>query len=356
MSEPVAARRSLGGIALRIALLGGGLVALWFALRDASWARTRAMVGQIGAPVLLIAAPQGLAFVLHGIAWREVLAALGPTRSPASLVALFNGAEAVRMTFPGGPAAGDAFSVWLLKIRCAVDLGAAVSSVATKKLLVVISNAIYAAIAFALLVAYPRVIRVPGLGERGLYLLLAGWVATLALIAAAMIAGMISGGLASRFGRAVARVPFAQARSWSDARKADWEQADRQLAHPVARERLGRLVFPGALLLLQWFTEAAETWLILHLIGVDAGIVPPLTIEVCAGLLRSAAFAIPGSVGVQDAGYVALLAAFGVPDAASAGAAFVLLKRAKELVWIVTGYAILAAWGATPRAFSGRRA
>jgi len=57
-------------------------------------------------------------------------------------------------------------------------------------------------------------------------------------------------------------------------------------------------------------------------------------------LLRSIAFMVPAGLGVQDAGYVAFLAAFGVPEAATVGVAFVLIKRAKELFWIAMGFVL----------------
>ena len=49
---------------------------------------------------------------------------------------------------------------------------------------------------------------------------------------------------------------------------------------------------------------------------------------------------------MQDLGYVAALGALGVPDAVTAGAAFVVMKRAKELAWALVGYASLLAPGA----------
>ncbi|WP_437961386.1 hypothetical protein WME76_18240 [Sorangium sp. So ce119] len=59
--------------------------------------------------------------------------------------------------------------------------------------------------------------------------------------------------------------------------------------------------------------------------------------EVVLAMLRAAAFMVPSGLGVQDAGYVALLGALGVPGAVTVGAAFVLIKRAKEIVWIALG-------------------
>jgi uncharacterized membrane protein YbhN (UPF0104 family) len=58
--------------------------------------------------------------------------------------------------------------------------------------------------------------------------------------------------------------------------------------------------------------------------------------------VRHVVFVVPAGLGVQDLGYVTGLAALGVPDATSLGAAFVLVKRAKELLWTAFGYALLA--------------
>jgi uncharacterized membrane protein YbhN (UPF0104 family) len=53
------------------------------------------------------------------------------------------------------------------------------------------------------------------------------------------------------------------------------------------------------------------------------------------------AFFVPAGLGVQDLGYFAFFSALGVPDAMGVGAAFVLLKRTKELFWVCVGYTLL---------------
>jgi uncharacterized membrane protein YbhN (UPF0104 family) len=307
------------------------------------------MVARIGAPVLLIALPQGIWSLAHAGAWQQVLAGLGFRRSSLSLFAVTLGTEAVRMTLPAGQAIAETLSVWLLKVRYAVDFGENVAAIATKKLLVLVTNAIYAALALALLITDRHSVELGGLGRTGLWWVLGGSIVALLVLTGVMVTAMSSGGLATRFGRLVAWVPVRGARDWADSKRDLWLYTDAQLAQPLARDRLGQLVWPGILLLGQWLLEAAETWLILYLVGAKIGVIPALSIEVCVAMLRSAAFVVPGGLGVQDAGYVALLTAFGVPDPASTGAAFVILKRGKELLWIAVGYLILAAWGVTPR-------
>ena len=98
---------------------------------------------------------------------------------------------------------------------------------------------------------------------------------------------------------------------------------------------------PWALLLAQWMCEGAETALILALLGVDLDFVASVSTELTAVLLRSFAFLVPAGVGVQDAGYVAMFDALSGTRLATLGAAFVLIKRGKEIFWIGTGYALL---------------
>ena len=73
-------------------------------------------------------------------------------------------------------------------------------------------------------------------------------------------------------------------------------------------------------------------------------------------MIRSFAFVLPAGLGVQDAGYITMFDALSGTRLATLGAAFVLVKRAKELFWILVGYILLflgrrsrraPLWGAT---------
>jgi uncharacterized protein (TIRG00374 family) len=101
------------------------------------------------------------------------------------------------------------------------------------------------------------------------------------------------------------------------------------------------LAAPALLFLGGWLLESLETWLILRLLGIELGFVEVASFEVLLSFLRNVLFVLPAGLGVQDLGYVTFLAALGVPDAVNAGAAFVVLKRTKELFWIGVGYTLL---------------
>lgn len=88
-----------------------------------------------------------------------------------------------------------------------------------------------------------------------------------------------------------------------------------------------------------WVAGAVEIWLALRIAGSPLGFAPVLVIEGLLYAIRSAAFAIPNAVGVQEAGYVLLGTTFGLtPDMALA---LSLLKRARDLT---IGLPALAAW------------
>jgi uncharacterized membrane protein YbhN (UPF0104 family) len=101
------------------------------------------------------------------------------------------------------------------------------------------------------------------------------------------------------------------------------------------------LVLPALAIFAHWMLEAFETWLILRLLGAEVPFAVVWAFEPALSLLRHVLFFLPAGLGVQDAGYVFFLAALGIPDPLTTGAAFAILKRAKELVWALLGFLAL---------------
>lgn len=88
-----------------------------------------------------------------------------------------------------------------------------------------------------------------------------------------------------------------------------------------------------------WIATTLEAWVALHLAGAGLSFPTVLVIESLLYAVRSAAFAIPNAVGVQEAAYVLLGASFGLTP--ELGLALSLLKRARD---VVIGLPALAAW------------
>jgi putative membrane protein len=88
-----------------------------------------------------------------------------------------------------------------------------------------------------------------------------------------------------------------------------------------------------------WMLSAVEVWIALRLAGAALGFPTVVVIESLLYAIRTAAFAIPNAVGVQEGAYVLIGAAFGLtPEMALA---ISLLKRARDLV---IGLPALGTW------------
>lgn len=84
-----------------------------------------------------------------------------------------------------------------------------------------------------------------------------------------------------------------------------------------------------ALSLAGWIVGTAEVWLALHFLGHPVSWLDALLLESVGQAIRGAAFAIPGSLGAQEGGYLLLAPLVGLPP--DAALALSLAKRAREL-------------------------
>ncbi|MFQ6006377.1 MAG: flippase-like domain-containing protein [Woeseia sp.] len=81
--------------------------------------------------------------------------------------------------------------------------------------------------------------------------------------------------------------------------------------------------------LLGWVIGAAEVWLALRYLGHPVSLVEALMLESLGQAIRSAAFVVPGALGVQEGAYLVLGASIGI--APHIGVALSLVKRVREL-------------------------
>ncbi len=90
-----------------------------------------------------------------------------------------------------------------------------------------------------------------------------------------------------------------------------------------------------------WFVGALEVLVALDLMGFPVSFADAVVIESLGQAVRAAAFLVPGALGVQEAGFIAICGAFGIP--APAALALSLVKRVPELI---LGPPFLFAWHA----------
>jgi glycosyltransferase 2 family protein len=88
-----------------------------------------------------------------------------------------------------------------------------------------------------------------------------------------------------------------------------------------------------------WVLGAGEIWLALHFLGHQRSLVDAVVIEALIQAISSAAFFVPGALGVQEGGFVLICAALGI-DAATALA----LATARRLRDVIIFFPGLIAW------------
>lgn len=111
--------------------------------------------------------------------------------------------------------------------------------------------------------------------------------------------------------------------------------------------RKGRLALGMAIHLVIWFVGVLEIWSALHFMGHPVSYRTALVIESLGQAVRGAAFVVPGAVGVQEGGFIALCAVFAIP--APTAIALSLIKRLPEIALGIPG---LFVW----QGLEGRRA
>ena len=309
--RPGALIAGLAGLALVAALLlDRGAGAVWSALSALGWSGF----------ALLVAAHLA-AIVPCAIALRCLIEAPAPGLGRILWVRLCRDAAGDLLGFV--PAIGDLLAMRALRLLGLA--GSAAAAIAVVDLTIeLIAQVAFSAVGLALLAALAGG-SAPYYGAAGLVLMaaaMAGFVA----VQRAGACGLIER-LARRFAHgAGAAVERHLALLWRD--------------RP-------RIVRSFAIHFVAWFVGVAEAWIALHLMGIEAGLATVLAIESAVFALRTAAFVVPGALGIQEGAYVVLAALFGLPGEAMLAVS--LAKRGRE---IALGVPILVSW----QIVEGRRA
>ncbi len=90
-----------------------------------------------------------------------------------------------------------------------------------------------------------------------------------------------------------------------------------------------------------WLMESVEVYAILSVLGVEVGWVSSLSIAAVASLIKGSVSFVPGGLGAQEGGYLVFLMALGYGEVT--GVAFALLRRIREVLWLLIGLLFLAA-------------
>lgn len=104
------------------------------------------------------------------------------------------------------------------------------------------------------------------------------------------------------------------------------------------REHKSNLYKSIFLYLIGWFVTAFETYIIVTLLGQEITLLQAIAIESSISFVRIVFFFLPAAVGAQEVGFLTLFTALGIAEPVTTSAAFIFLRRSKEIVWIALGF------------------
>jgi hypothetical protein len=116
-------------------------------------------------------------------------------------------------------------------------------------------------------------------------------------------------------------------------------ELDRTILNFYANDRQGFLLSIGVFFV-GWLAEALEVFTMLLYLGLPVDAIRAFAIGGLSVFIKGGTFVIPGSLGAQEGGNLLLLVAFGSTELT--GMTFALLRRFRELVWILIGLAAVA--------------
>ncbi|WP_342151112.1 lysylphosphatidylglycerol synthase domain-containing protein [Methylorubrum sp. SB2] len=344
MAEPLSTpRRLLRDLTRRLPLLGtlaGLALGTWLVATNDLTAIGDAF-GRIGALGLIgLVAVRALIILVCGLAWARLLAGiraaapepkgLGSPIETGAFVILRFVREGVNVLLPVASVGGEVVGGRLLTFWGVAGSFAAASLLADM-LIQVATQVAFTVLGAGLLWRLP--------GEAAATL--ARWTVEVAAIAVAAVAAFFAlqrlgsaRGLERRLAGLLRRVlggsetDAAAGPSVRDALDAVW-----------GRDRRGPLAQATLLHAAGWLLGAAEIWIVLACIGVEASLTEVLVLESLSQAIKSAAFPVPSGLGVQEGGFVFVGALFGL----DAGIA-IALSLAKRVPDVVLGLPALLVW------------
>ncbi len=275
----------------------------------------------IGWGLLPITAFHAIPLVISTLSWREMLESAGRPALPV-LVLIRWIRESVNNLLPVGQVGGELVGARLVHLR-GVSGASALGSVVVDLTVGLLTQMVFVVIGLIILVSYstePNVLAVVWsvLAGMGIFLMcILGFFAF-------QQHGMM------RFGARIAGNLMND-----DARKQLAAGADDVDLTIRAVYRSPRIWRASAVRLVGWLLGAGEIWLIMYFLGKPISIGEALVLEAFITGIRSAAFLVPGAIGVQEGAAIIFGSLFGI--SAPESLAISLGKRVREILLGVPG-------------------
>ena len=241
------------------------------------------------------------------------------------LLAVRLAGEAFNLTTPTGSIGGEVVKAWMLRSR--VPLDEAVLSVVVAKTTIMIGQGLFLVVGIVVTwLAAPPDSR------------LLAWMVWLLAVEVLAIVGFLVAQIRGGFAwvpRLLARLGLGRQRHGETV----VARLDRGLVL-FYRNEPRRLALSIFFHFVAWLLGSLEAYFILYLLGLEVSLATATIIEAFGTAVRFATFLVPASLGALEGGYVATFTALGL--APSAGVAFGLTRRVREILWIAVGFVVFA--------------
>lgn len=316
-------------VVLGIALLGA---VAW----HTDLAEVGARLAELGwAGALAVFAVYSLAFLCDTAVWMAAVTARHPSaRLLAQLWQVRVIGEAVNSATPLGSVGGEPVKALLLRKYFGVSLRDGIASLVLAKTAILVGLTLFLAAGFTMMLTSDRLPDsmklVAGIGLGAFTFAIAALVLVqwfrLASRAATWVSGMRYGGRLKRSLDALSEM-------------------DRQLSE-FYRAHRARLVPAVLLSVANWLLGAAEVMVVMWFLGHPMSFADAVMVEALTQLVRAGTFFIPMSLGAQEG--TLMLALGSLTGAPAIGLAVAIVRRGRELVWILLG--LLLFWSFSSRA------
>lgn len=285
-------------------------------------------ITQLGlSAMLVILLPMIGVYALEAWGWRLTLGSFSSCIGFGRLFAIRMAGETINVTTPTAYVGGEPMKAFFLK-HYGVPMVEALASVITAKTTMTMAQVLFILLGMGLaawtlgsvnqhLTAMVISLMLLGLGV-GVFVLFQRY---------GLVMGCVT--LLERMGVRVA---------YLEQRKAKLRDLDR-LIQSFYTHHARTFYFALFTFFLAWMTETLEVYAILYFLGQETDILTSISLAALTVLIKGGTFFIPGSLGAQEGGYVLLLMMFGYSEVT--GVSFALIRRLREIVWILIGLGCL---------------
>ncbi len=280
-------------------------------------------VRNAGWGVTLLLIPALLTSLSDTFGWAACALQKQPGSLVLSLFPLRLGCDALLNSVPAGVVVAESLRPVLMQRRCGGTLQDAIASCLLAKVNMAITQ-----ILFVLLVAVLTFSRKPG------------DVTSAAIILIPLLACLVllyTGPRLTQIVEGLGRLHWKILQTALDRIRPSLRSVDSYVNGFGDRHRI-RLLISFAGFAAGWIFIGLESFVILSLLNVHVSLWQAFSLEAVASLVRIGFFFIPSGLGASEIAYTSLISAFGVPDSITVAATYILLKRSRELLWILVGY------------------